>query len=345
MENKRNRWIAVILWLAAFTITMASLCWRAFLPNYFHDYPNAWRIWLKGGAAIFIITLFAVPTGIYGLTRRILQRIRLGRPWLLCLVLLAEILATHLLFGQKLNSSQNLAAALVISTLLFAPQIELEALEKPLVWLLPEVVFMLAVAALSFCLPWKGEAPGYSLAAVVTCALTAWQLVGTLRQVVGKRGRKLWLILLPVLGSYFVLVIQHVLFVEDPAAKLQLWLSGASCYSEMRGTDPVGTAWMNILLPAVNLILGVIVLKLTRHRLSIAHVNAGFLQMVYALISVIGITCFYGVFPDASAPVNMPHRTLFTCLPVGLYISDSLCQSFTRKKWTYKVETNENIRK
>lgn len=65
MENtNRKRWSAIILWIVAATVTIRSLCWRIFLPNYYQLNTEAWHIWLKEAAVLFVFPLIFAPTGI-----------------------------------------------------------------------------------------------------------------------------------------------------------------------------------------------------------------------------------------------------------------------------------------
>lgn len=57
IKKLTTNWKAILFWLAAFALAMASSFWRLFLPNYYNA-PGIWAIWYKPAIVLFLIPLF-----------------------------------------------------------------------------------------------------------------------------------------------------------------------------------------------------------------------------------------------------------------------------------------------
>ena len=309
-------WKPIVLWLAAFTLAMAFSFWRLFLPNYYNA-PGIWAIWYKPAIVLFLIPLFPGLFRFYRWFPTFLrQKLKLGScPWLCCLILLVELFAVWLAFGRKLYTGGNVAAAVVISTLLFYPQLDSETVLKPFKWLVPSIAFLGAATACSASLPWKGATGSYATGLAVSLAYTAWLCIGVVRK--GIPIKRWWLSVLPFVLVFFVIAIQHAVF-TDSQAELYRWQTGQNFYTAMRTGDPLWSTLMNLAIPVVNLAFSILTVRYVRPNRELSR-SVRFLTLCFALISISGLMFFYSVVPAGmDSGMIMPYQTCFSSLPLGI---------------------------
>lgn len=316
IKKLSTHWKEIVLWLATFALAMASSFWRIFLPNYYST-PEIWAIWYKPAIALFLIPLFLGPFGFYYWFPKFLQqKLQLGsRPWLCCLILLVELVAVWVTFGRMLYTGGNVATAVVVSTLLFYPQLDSATVQKPLKWLAPSIVFLGAVAACSALLPWNGITGSYATALAVGLAYTAWLLLGVVRK--GIPINRWWLASLPVALVFFAIVIQHAVL-ADAQTEVSFWQAGQNFYTAMRISDAFGSTIMNLAIPIVNLAFAMLIARCARPDRELSR-SVRFLALCFTFITICGLMVFYCVVPAGiDSGVIMPYQTCFSSLPLGI---------------------------
>ena len=244
----KMRWKAAALWLAMFGLAVGCSFWRLFLPH-FYTTPGIWALWHKPVIALFLIPLlFLCPLGFYRWFPALLQKLKLGsRPWLCCIILLAEILAVWAIFGKKLYSAGGAAVAVVVSTLLFFPRMEMETVQKPFKWLVTSIIFLCAVAACSALL-WRVGASDYAMALAVGLAYTAWLILSVFRK--ENPVNRWWLSVLPFTVVFAIALTLHA-FSADAQAEVSAWRAGENFYTAMRSGNIFGSTLMNIFKPGL----------------------------------------------------------------------------------------------
>lgn len=322
---------ALALWIGAFALAVICSSWRLFLPAYYNS-PGIWKLWHKGILAIFVISLILVPTGIYRwfpeLCRRRLKLDR--RPWLCCAILLVEILLVWLAIGKTLHSAGNVAAAVVIGSILFFPKLDPEIVNKPCKWLLPGIAFLLVVTALSIHIPWK-DGGSYATALAVGCAFSAWLAVNVVQTENLQRSKQRWLVFLPFVLVFWIAVIQHASFSSNVQDEVKAWQAGQNYYTKIRSGNPLGRTLMNIVIPLLNLIFGIVTIKRVKPNREL-HSAATFLILTFVFMSIAGLMAFYCVVPGVSAGLIMPYHTCFTSLPLSVFGAMSLSHLFFKRR-------------
>lgn len=316
IKKLTTNWKAITLWLAAFALAMASSFWRLFLPN-FYSTPGIWAVWYKAAIVLFLIPLFLGPFRFYRWFPKLLQqKLKLdSRPWLCCLILLVELFAVWAVLGRKLYISGNAITAVIISTLLFYPQLNPETVQKPLKWLVPSVVFLGAVTVCSALLPWKGENGSYTTALAVGLAYTAWLFISVVRKDVPIN--RWWLAILPFALVFVSVAIQHAVF-ADTQTEISLWQADQNFYTAMRIEDPFGSSLLNLAIPVVNLAFAKLTIRFVRPNRELSR-SVRFLTLCFTLITISGLMVFYCVVPAGTdSGVIMPYQTCFSSLPLGI---------------------------
>ena len=337
LEIKRKRSHAIIMWLLSAAVTMGSLCWRLFLPVYYQNNPNVWHIWLKGAVAIFLFPLILAPAGIYRWLPRLLQHWKANKPWLLCVIIFIEVLLTYLFFGHILYLAKSLAVAVVMTTILMVPRMDEKSREKPFSWILPSTVLLFVCAGLSYCLPWRGNGQSdYNLAVALGMIVTSWLFTNTIKTKDIGKGRPFILALLPFALSYFLVALQHVVFAANSGTiqmTLERWKERINIYSAIRIGDPVGATWMHIIIPTVNILLGIVLARFGNELGKDSRRNALFLLFTYVLMVLAGTFCFYSVLPDVETPIIMPHHSCITALPISIFCASNIGDAFQKENW------------
>ena len=287
LEIRRKQSRAIIIWLLSAAVTMGSLCWRLFLPVYYQNSPDAWRIWLKEAVAIFILPLILATTGVYRWLPRLLQRWKVNRPWLLCTIIFTEVLLTYLIFGHILYLAKSVAVTIITTTILMVPCMDEESYEKPFNWILSSTVLLLVCAGLSYCLPWRGNGQSdYSLAVALGMIVTSWLFANTIKYKDIGKGRSFFLALIPLALSYFLVALQHAVFAANSGTiqgTLERWKERINIYSAVRIGDPAGATWMHTIIPAVNILLGIVLVRFGNELGKDSQQKALFLLFTYGI--------------------------------------------------------------
>ena len=337
LDVRRKRIHAILLWLLSAAITMGSLCWRLFLPNYYQNNPAVWHIWLKGATVIIVLPLLLTPTGFYQWFPRLLQRWKCNRPWVLCTIILTEILLTFVLFGRTLYLAKSIAAAIITATILMVPQMDEKSSEKPLCWLLPSMLLLIISSGFSYRLPWRGDGqPDYHLGVVLGLIITSWLLVSTIKRTDVGKGKPLILALLPFVLSFSLVAVQHAVIAAHSGTiqmTLDRWRERVNIYSAMRSADPKGTTWMNIIIPIANIGFGLVLNRFGGELSNDSRRNTLFLFITYVLMILAGMFCFYAVLPDIETPVIMPHHSCMTALPISILCASFIGKAFAKGNW------------
>lgn len=322
---------AIAFWIGAIVLALICSGWRLFLPTYY-DYPGIWKLWYKGVIAFFVVPLIFIPAGIYRwLPKFFQQRVKLGQhPWLCCVILLIEVLLVWLAFGKTLHSAGNVAAAVVVSSILFFPKLDAAVIKNPVKWLFPGIAFLLVITAISFCLPWK-DGGSYAMALAIGCAFTAWLLVNVVQQGNPQRRSRWWLAFLPFVLVFLTAVLQHAVFSSNVQDEVNAWQTGQNFYTEMRSGNPLGGTLMNIVIPLLNLVFGMVAIKNVKSNREL-HSAAAFLILTFVFMSIAGILAFYCVVPGVSTGLIMPYHTCFTSLPLSVFGAMSLDHHFLKRK-------------
>lgn len=203
----------------------------------------------------------------------------------------------------------------IISTLLFYPQLNPETVQKPLKWLVPSVVFLGTVTACSALLPWRGENCSYATALAVGLAYMAWLLISVVRKDVPVN--RWWLAILPFALAFFAVAIQRAVF-ADVQTEISLWQADQNFYTSMRTGDPFGSALMNLSIPVVNLLFAILTVRYVRSNRELSR-SVRFLALCFTLIMISGLMVFYCVVPAGTdSGVIMPYQTCFSSLPLGI---------------------------
>lgn len=332
----------ILLWGFALLTACVSTGFRMFLPNYYSAYPGIWHIWLKETIAVFAVTLMVVPTGVYRRLPKLLRRCKLNNPWLCCLAILPGILAVYFILGQGPYPAKNIAATLVVCFLLFLPRMESNSLGKPAHWLLPTTLLLLSTAAVSYLLPWEGGRPDYHLAVAVGCAMTSWLLVSMAQLPQGSPHRRYWLAFVPAATAFLLIVVLHISLSPDTGAAVEQWRSGENFYTAMRGSDPAGTTCMNIVIPVLNVILGIMAAVVSK-KIGKQQGQAIFLLLLFVMLTTGGLLNFYAVIPGMEpASYIMPYKSFLTALPLGLCVSSILSHSFDSKRNVYPNDQSDD---